>query len=40
MGNGVLYSSCGLIEVTVPVGISWNNRGRRLKANFGGLENN
>jgi hypothetical protein len=40
MGNGVIYSNSGLIEVTIPAGVSWNSRGRRLKAKFGGLENN
>jgi hypothetical protein len=34
MGNGVIYSNCGLIEVTVSAGISWNNRGRSLRTNF------
>jgi len=38
MGNGVIYSNCRLIEVTVPAGISWDNRGRRLKTNLEGVE--
>jgi hypothetical protein len=45
MGNGVIYiyiyiyNNCSLIEVTVPAGISWNNTGRRLRANFEGVRN-